>query len=64
VNDYESGGHTPPIVEARYDSECDGCGSTIWTGDRIRSDGEGGWLCMDCFTDESETDIYPGKGQA
>jgi hypothetical protein len=37
-----------PWFPAAFPSECDGCGGDIGEGDRIRSDGEGGWLCPDC----------------
>lgn len=37
-----------PWITARFDSDCDGCGDQIFEGDRIRSDGEGGWLCEPC----------------
>lgn len=37
-----------PWIEARFDSECDGCGDLIEAGDRIRADGSGGWLCQEC----------------
>jgi hypothetical protein len=37
-----------PWFEAAFDGGCDGCGEQIEAGDRIRSDGEGGWLCSDC----------------
>ena len=37
-----------PWFAATYDGECDGCGADTAAGDRIRSDGEGGWLCDDC----------------
>jgi hypothetical protein len=36
-----------PWFLARYDGTCsEGC--LIVASDRIRSDGEGGWLCEDC----------------
>lgn len=37
-----------PWFPARYDGECDGCGSEFQAGDSIRSDGAGGWLCGEC----------------
>jgi hypothetical protein len=40
-----------PWIEASFDSDCDGpCGGQISEGDSIRSDGEGGWLCVNCGT--------------
>ncbi len=42
-----------PWVEARFPSDCDGdCGDEIQEGDMIRSDGEGGWLCQRCGSDD------------
>lgn len=40
-----------PWITAGYGSDCDGCGEEISDGDRIRSDGAGGWLCEDCGED-------------
>lgn len=37
-----------PWISARFDSECDGCGDQIEEGDQIRSNGEGGWICLEC----------------
>jgi hypothetical protein len=37
-----------PWFTAAFDGGCDGCGEQIEEGDQIRSDGEGGWLCLDC----------------
>ncbi len=37
-----------PWFEASFGGECDGCGGRVEVGDRIRSDGEGGWICTDC----------------
>lgn len=33
---------------AMYDGECDECGCMILEGDDIRSDGQGGYLCVTC----------------
>ena len=40
-----------PWFPARFDSECDECGSAIDQGDRIRADGEGGYVCEPCGED-------------
>jgi hypothetical protein len=42
-----------PWFPAGHDGDCDGeCGSEIEEGDMIRSDGQGGWLCLVCGADE------------
>lgn len=41
-----------PWFAARHEGDCDGCGGHIEPGDMIRADGEGGWLCSDCGTDD------------
>ena len=46
-----------PWIFARWDSDCDGCGNFIEAEDRIRSDGEGGWLCEDCGLEDPEDDL-------
>ena len=38
----------PPVITAAFDSEDACCGNGIEVGDRIRSDGEGGWVHEDC----------------
>lgn len=66
--DVESGqgepdGRLGPWVTAAFDSECDGdmCGVQILEGDEIRADGEGGWLCKDCGSEEpSHVRTTPG----
>ena len=35
-------------ITAAYPGRCQGCDDDIYGGDRIRSDGHGGWLCQDC----------------
>ena len=40
-----------PWFEAQYDGECAGCWGAIDSGDRIRADGSGGYLCDDCGED-------------
>lgn len=37
---------------ASFDSDCADCGRFIFEGDQIRSDGDGGWLCTECGTEE------------
>jgi hypothetical protein len=37
-----------PVITARYPSEDACCGEGIHEGDRIRADGEGGWIHEDC----------------
>lgn len=37
-----------PWFSASFGGGCDGCGGEICAGDRIRADGEGGWLCEEC----------------
>jgi hypothetical protein len=40
-----------PWITASFDGECAGdCGRPLRAGDSIRSDGEGGWLCVHCGT--------------
>jgi hypothetical protein len=51
-----------PWFIATYDGECDGCDSAIWAGDRIRADGQGGWICEDCG--EDGPDLAPGGSLA
>lgn len=46
-----------PWVTARFDGDCDECGAMIFAfADRIRSDGEGGWLCEECGDDDKMED--------
>jgi hypothetical protein len=40
-----------PWIEARYPGRCSYGDERIHEGDRIRSDGEGGWLCSNCGDD-------------
>ena len=40
-----------PWFPARFDSECDECGTPIDAGDTIRADGEGGYVCEPCGED-------------
>jgi hypothetical protein len=40
-----------PWFPSRFDSECDECGQPIDEGDRIRADGEGGYVCEPCGED-------------
>lgn len=37
-----------PWFDAAFDGQCTGCWDRIGEGERIRADGEGGWLCTDC----------------
>lgn len=37
-----------PVITAGYASEDACCGEGIQPGDRIRSDGEGGWIHEEC----------------
>jgi hypothetical protein len=49
-----------PWFTASLDGDCSGpCGGEIWEGDRIRSDGEGGWLCSDCGRDAEDDERVP-----
>lgn len=41
-----------PIFTAGYDSDDSCCGEGIVEGERIRADGEGGWVHEDCSADE------------
>lgn len=34
-----------PVIRASFASECDTCYGSIYEGDEIRADGEGGWEC-------------------
>lgn len=48
----DRGGERGPWFIATFDSDCDGdepdCGGTIREGEDARSDGAGGWLCLEC----------------
>lgn len=37
-----------PWFDASFPGECAGCWDAVDPGDRIRTDGEGGYLCEDC----------------
>lgn len=50
---------TGPWFQARRNGECDGCGGEVMTGDVIRPDGEGGWLCRECGHDEEAVVSLP-----
>ena len=41
-----------PWFTAGYDSSCAGCGDGILAGDKIRADGQGGYLCESCGQEE------------
>lgn len=41
-----------PWIFAGFDSECDECGAGICENDDIRSDGDGGWICVVCGSEE------------
>jgi len=43
-----------PWFRAGFDSDCDECGGLIIEGERIRSDGDGGWLCDECGADDDD----------
>lgn len=43
-----------PWITARFDSDCDGCGAPMDEGDQIRSDGDGGWLCDTCGSEDGD----------
>lgn len=52
-----------PWFRAGYEGECSECPADIVEGDQIRADGEGGWLCEACGSDESsETAPLPPSG--
>jgi len=42
-----TGGHGP-WFRSRYDGKCSDCGELFSAGQKIRSDGDDGWLCEDC----------------
>lgn len=47
-----------PWITATYDGECDGtCGVSVSSGDEIRADGMGGWLCSDCGADSDDDPV-------
>lgn len=48
-----------PFFIAARDGECDHCGDDICTGDAIRADGEGGWLCETCGDDGQAAESVP-----
>jgi DNA-directed RNA polymerase subunit RPC12/RpoP len=37
-----------PWFFSRYDGKCSACGEQFDAGQKIRSDGDSGWLCEDC----------------
>lgn len=41
-----------PWFDASYSGECTGCWDVIDPGDRIRTDGTGGYLCEDCGNED------------
>jgi len=41
-----------PWVTARWQSECDYCGDAIYEDEKLRSDGEGCWICETCGQDD------------
>lgn len=41
-----------PWITAGYGSDCAGCGGPIGEGEQIRADGDGGWLCPECGSDQ------------
>lgn len=49
----------PPLFTAAYDSD-GSCGHSIFEGDEIRADDEGGFLCADCSEDAVSEDTIPG----
>jgi hypothetical protein len=51
-----------PWFAARFDSECDDCGGDITEGDRIRADGEGGYVCESCGEDKMTAFAQPAAG--
>jgi hypothetical protein len=55
-----------PWFPASYDGECSGCGGDILPGDKIRADGQGGWLDEDCGDpdlDRIQADIARDAGK-
>jgi hypothetical protein len=42
-----------PWVTARFEGECTECGAFIFEGDRIRPDGEGGYLGECCGEEDA-----------
>jgi uncharacterized protein DUF4326 len=53
-------GEYGPWVKARFEGDCDGCGTAVWPGDSIRADGRGGWLCAVCGDEDASEP--PGWG--
>jgi hypothetical protein len=52
-----------PWVTATYDGRCDGnCGGPITSGEEIRADGQGGWLCESCGEDAADEPECQHKG--
>jgi hypothetical protein len=51
-----AGDGPPPWTDAEFAGVCagDSCGLEIHPGDRIQSDGSGGWLCGDCGTGDDD----------
>lgn len=52
----DPGEKLPPVISARFDSECDTCPKSISEGDEIRSDGMGGWECASHAEEERAED--------
>lgn len=46
----------PPWAVAEFPGTCTGCAEPIRPGDRIQSDGEGGWVDEDCGTGDDDED--------
>lgn len=45
-----------PWITAGYGSDCNGCGGHIDEGDRIRANGEAGWLCDECGQEAEDSE--------
>ena len=45
-----------PLFTASFGGDCSECDNTISSGDQIRADGHGDWLCTECSLDGAITD--------
>lgn len=53
-----------PWFGATYDGACSGCDRVVFEGDRIRSDGQGGWECEEwCGQDDPAEPVATGPAR-
>ena len=66
VNDFMSGDDpeeekTPPWFPAKYDGNCESCGSDFGEGEDIRADGSGGWEARECCGSDEDAADRPAQ---